>query len=118
MQPEYVVFLCTQCMLEPGCVRACVCVWVWVCRGKRFQTYVCLCFWVGYESGCMAFAGLCVTVSLCVQCLLCICASLWCVCLCVLGGVDRASSLGDVCVTLFGVCLWVVVALGGLYKLR
>lgn len=61
----------------------------------------------------MAFAGLCVPVSVC-QCLVCVCASLWCVPLCVLGDVGSLQVWG-VCVIPLGVCLWVVVSLGVLY---
>ena len=67
MQPEYVVFLCVERVLEPVC-DMCVC----VCRGHVFRP-VCVCALRGGggELGCMAFPGLCVTVSLRV--------SVWCV---------------------------------------
>lgn len=83
----------------------------YVCGGKCFQACVSLCLWVGCKSGCMPFAGLYMTVSLCV--------SVWYISVpgCVLGAIGRLSSSGClcVCVILFGVCLWVVVGLGVLY---
>ena len=51
------------------------------------------------------------------QCLVHVCASLWCVFLCALGAVGRPSIPQEacVCVILFGACLWAVVGLGALY---
>lgn len=78
---QYVVFLCIPC------VSLCVCTCGGVFSG------LCLCLLLEYESGHMAFAGLCVTISVC-QCLEGVCASLCCVSLCVLGGCLRAFRWG------------------------
>lgn len=112
VRPEYLVFLCVECVLEPVCDM-----YICVCAGSVCRP-VCVCALGGCESGCMAFAGLCVTVSLCV--------SVWCVsvpacgvCPCVCSGMPAGLQVQDVCVSvcviLFGVCLWVVVSLGVSY---
>lgn len=69
MQPECSISLYS--VLEPVVGRKC------------FQA-CCLCLLAGYESGHTAFAGLCVTTSVC-QCLEGVCASLWCFPVCIWG---------------------------------
>ena len=75
----------------------CVCVCLRVCRSKCFRASEDLCLGVAYESGCVQFAGLCVSVC---QYLVPVYTSLWCVFLCVLGVLGRPSvpRRGPVCV--------------------
>lgn len=99
-----VVGVCVQlvCGVSLYSMRDPVCVCAHV--GEVFSG-LCLCLLVEYESGHMAFAGLCVTISVC-QCLEGVCASLCCVSLCVLGGCLRAFRWGlgvALCIILFGV---------------
>jgi hypothetical protein len=69
-----------------ACVRACVCVWVFVC--VRSQYGACLCMWLCVCAGvwCVSGCGVCVCLGVCVCAL-----SIWCVplygTLCVCAGV-------------------------------
>lgn len=91
-------FVCHQSMRCVFVVSVCLSLCVvymrgtYVCGGKCFQACVSLCLWVGCKSGCMPFAGLYMTVSLCV--------SVWYISVpgCVLGAIGRLSSSGCLCV--------------------